>query len=437
MPRSYDRGFRILQGMCDTFYIPADNSTTGYPILAKNSDREPNEAQHLLHIPRRFHAGSSVRATFVTLPHSELRHAVILSKPFHMWGAEMGINEHGLSIGNEAVFTRIPFAKKNNGLTGMDMIRLALESCTTAAEARDRICAWTVSPGQDACGGYQDRNFFYHNSYIIADPREAFVLETAGPHWAWKRLTGFHAISNRLSLSADYDRASEGVMGKDFAATFSAPLLSRLSKGRQRKALCTNKAAEIIAQRPFTIADAFSVLRVHHVEEGFLPHHAGMDNLCLHAHGLLTPSQTTGSMVMELRAQGRPQVWATGSAAHCLSVFKPIFFNATNLDEENFPAPGPRVDNSYWWTWERWHRRALRQYPQAKKLWSKYLGPLERQWIDQWDDVPDAEAGAFSARCFSGSLDRLSAIMNELTADPYPGIAYRWHWHARDRKAGI
>lgn len=421
--------------MCDTFYIPAGKCATGHPILAKNSDREPNEVQQLVHIPRRTDEADEVKATCITVPHTRSRNAVILSKPLHMWGAEMGINKHGLAIGNEAVFTKVPIATKNDGLTGMDMIRLALESCTTAAEARDKICGWVMNPGQDACGGYMDRNFFYHNSFIIADPREAFVLETAGPHWAWKKLTGFHAISNRLSLGTDYDEASEQVHGKDFAATFSAPFMSRMSKGHERKALCTNNAAAIIAQRPFTIEDAFTVLRSHHHENGFLPHKAGMDNICLHANGLLTPSQTTGSMVMELRAQGRPQVWGTGSSAPCLSLYKPLFFGD---DIKNFGDSKRDIDDpsdSYWWNWEIWHRRSLQQYPRAKELWRQHLLPLEKEWLEKWTTVSDAEADAFSAQCFATSKERLTGVMNELPVGRYPGLLYAWHWRKRDRNS--
>jgi secernin len=60
---------------------------------------------------------------------------VLLAKPFWIWGAEMGANEHGIAIGNEAVFTKIPYDKQP-GLIGMDSLRLALERAHTARRAR-------------------------------------------------------------------------------------------------------------------------------------------------------------------------------------------------------------------------------------------------------------------------------------------------------------
>ncbi|MFC6343027.1 carcinine hydrolase/isopenicillin-N N-acyltransferase family protein, partial [Nocardioides hankookensis] len=121
--------------MCDTFVIRG----SGGMLLAKNSDRDPNEAQLWEWTPAADHeADEVVRTTYVAVPQVARTHATVVSRPWWMWGAEMGANEHGVAIGNEAVFTKEK-ASLEPGLLGMDLLRLALERATSAREAAEVV----------------------------------------------------------------------------------------------------------------------------------------------------------------------------------------------------------------------------------------------------------------------------------------------------------
>ena len=66
--------------MCDTIVALGDATLDGTVILAKNSDRQPNEAQVLAHVPgARHEAGATVRCTYISVPQVPETYEVLLS----------------------------------------------------------------------------------------------------------------------------------------------------------------------------------------------------------------------------------------------------------------------------------------------------------------------------------------------------------------------
>jgi hypothetical protein len=212
--------------MCDTMGFLAE----GKAYFAKNSDRSPNEPQVVEYHPAHGARGR-LKATYLELDDREDARAVLLSRPIWMWGAEMGVNECGVVIGNEAVFTKGAYGK--TGLTGMDLLRLALERAGDAKSAVGIIAALLEQYGQGGNCGY-DHDFYYDNSFLIADRNDIYVLETAGKRWTAKRFTSA-AISNRLSLGAQNDLRGGGAReDEDFKKAHFEPVYSFFSGSKQR-----------------------------------------------------------------------------------------------------------------------------------------------------------------------------------------------------------
>ncbi|XP_067418084.1 secernin-1 isoform X1 [Emydura macquarii macquarii] len=179
----------------------------GCVVFGKNSARPREEVQEVVYFAAAAHdPGSKVECTYIEIDQVPKTHAIVLSRPAWLWGAEMGANEHGVCIANEAITTREP-ASETESLLGMDLVRLGLERGVTAKEALDVIVSLLEKHGQG--GNYYEDGSSYHtfqNAFLIVDRAEAWILETVGKYWAAEKVTeGVKCICNQLSLTTKID----------------------------------------------------------------------------------------------------------------------------------------------------------------------------------------------------------------------------------------
>ncbi|MGH9854640.1 MAG: C69 family dipeptidase [Blastocatellia bacterium] len=362
--------------MCDTVVAVPPATADGVVWFGKNSDREPGEAQFVEHLPaQKFTAPTKLQCTYVEIPQAAQTFEVVISRPFWMWGAEMGANERGVAIGNEAVFTRLPVPK--TGLTGMDLLRIALERSATAREALDLITRLSAEVGQGGMCGHRHKGFRYHNSFIIADPSEAWVLETADRFWVAEKVRGVRTISNSLTIGKEFDLIGDGTYefarqqgwcksasDFNFAKVFGDPFRRVTSCGELRRA-CTQKR---LLQNDGKINryDLFAALRDH---AGMKPINGWrMKMPCAHAswQRWRQSGQTAGSMVSCLRPDGSIH-FLTGTSSPCLSLFKPVALGGELISTG--PRPGEGYDGeSLFWRHERLHRLVLSDYAARRAL---------------------------------------------------------------------
>jgi secernin len=377
--------------MCDTLIATKLAASNNIAIFGKNSDRPPNEGQYIAYFPATQNAKDSrVRCTYIEIPQVERTYAVLLSKPFWMWGAEMGVNEHGLVIGNEAVFSKVP-ANKKPALLGMDMLRAALERAVTPREAMQVIIDLLEQFGQGGNCTYGEE-LYYHNSFILANADDAWVLETVDKQWAARQIEDVYTISNCITIGKQFDIASpklvEFALQKgytkstqqfDYAKDYSDSIFTTFGKGRVRRE--TTMGMLDGQKGNVSIESMISILRHHNVER-FDPQTSITNvDVCMHAgFGPIRGSQSTASMVVYLDNTS-PLIFATGTSAPCTSIFKPFWMDATaSLDLG--PAPTSQKDSSLYWTHEKLHRATLLNYPERIKTYSADRDEMEKRFIE-------------------------------------------------------
>ena len=440
--------------MCDTFV--ALPPFTADVIFGKNSDRQPNEAQVLEYRPPADHPPKRrLRCTYRSLPQARHTHGVLLSRPFWMWGAEMGANDRGVVIGNEAVFTRLPKVKEGQ-LIGMDLLRLALERSATAQAAVRTIVELLAEYGQGGVHGYGEPGLVYHNSFLIADPDQAWVLETAGPLWAALRVRGRYAISNALTIGEQYDEAHPQLVETaqrrgwlrpgqtfHFARCYSDWLYTTFGDGRSRR----SRTEQLLDARRtgaggLTTADAIAILRDHGGPEPYLPDgHLLMSHLCSHSANTLVrhSAQSTGSLVASLGEAGNT-CWVTGTSAPCTSVFKPVWLRGRVLPDLG-PAPKGRYDpKSLWWRHESLHRLILADYPTRIRVVQKEQSELEEGFRAQAASATARKRFPVTAAAFRRSLEaeeRWREAVQGLAIERRPGRVFQGYWSAQNRSAGL
>jgi len=372
--------------MCDTFVSLKSASKDNTVIFGKNSDRLSNEAQLITYVPRsKYSKGEEVQCTHITIPQANETAAILMSQPYWMYGCEMGCNEYGVAIGNEAVATKEPL--KQTGLLGMDLLRLGLERGKTAKKSLETIINLLEKYGQG--GAHSKKGLNYHNSMIITDQEEAYVLETAGDWWIVERVKDFRSISNNISIRGSGDMRKEGIMQHaieqgycknenefDFKIIFSPSPLPDVFPLESRDGCSLNQLAQ--NKGNITPGIMMNFLREHEV------------GICMHGRS----DRSVGSQVSHLRKDEKSIHWFTGNSVPCLGMFKPYVFP---IEEGNINEPGPYSEVNPEWFWSRHDNyvKSLVKKPKMDKpernTYYERLRSIERTFLNQVNELIQRE----------------------------------------------
>jgi dipeptidase len=318
----------------------------GRTLFGHNSTRPVGEGQELCRIAGRAYArGETVHTTNLVLPQVARTHTVLGCRPAGCWGLQHGVNQAGVALGTTPIHTKL--LAGGPGLTGPDLVRLGLERAASALQAVDVLTDLVSRFGQGGyagCAAAEDHD----NAVLIADAREAFVLEACGSYWGLQRVGEVRAVTDVSRLRQDWDRLARGLstlaIGQgwwpedgsklDFAGALAPAGVDGAAALRR-----WGRATLLLEENNGQIDPAFlrRLLSDHH--EGSVLRPSEM-TLCQHA--TVAPGEATAaSLVAQLGPEGEPLPVAWwGFGLPCSTVYFPLFLDGEL--PEAFQAEGLR-----------------------------------------------------------------------------------------------
>ena len=434
--------------MCDSIVVTKEFTKNGVTIFGKASDRAVNEPQPFVYVPAADHqAGEKVKCTFIEVEQAPHTNAMILSKPSWIWGAEIGVNEFGVCIGNESIFSK-ELNSTQKALLGMDIVRLALERASTAREAVEVMGQMMERYGQGGNASF-DTVFHYDNAYLVVDENEAWHVETAGMHfWAAKQVSGPYSISNYMSINYPdlmHKDLKQHAIDKgypvdepfDFAKAY-VDWRSPVNQSGMMRRCCSYQMANKPG-KTFVEEDMVAALRSHYAND---PWTEGASCVCMHASNPPAPDdiacQTCNSMVALCR--GKDSVmWGPGMAVTCIAPFQPFWMDAFSA-KQVFAYDQQEAAMDEWIKREGINRAILDGRIPVDRYQEEMHG-LESAWLARVQAV-DASRESRQALCdqiadeAEAFFDRWLSYAKTAAPAPMGSEAFQAFWRRKNAELG-
>jgi hypothetical protein len=222
---------------CDMVVALGPATVNGQVLFGWNRYAGPDDKFNLRRFRGRTHSpGETIAAGGWQIPQVRRSSTVLGCQPVGAWGFTSGINEHHVGIGLACWKSKLPPAEA--GLAGTDLVRLTLERSHSASQAleiltdliaRHGVGAGNPSPpiplprearGQEctpSCttalspGARGDFTAASDPIFLIADGREAKIVEAAGRHWATAEVHQVRAVSDVAMIRQDWQRLAPGL----------------------------------------------------------------------------------------------------------------------------------------------------------------------------------------------------------------------------------